>query len=142
MKKILLIALFMMSKFMVSQNDRPNIIFFLVDDQRYDMMSMMDHPFIQTPNIDKLASTSVYFKEAFVTTSLCSPSRASMVTGQYAHKHDVIDNDSDLNPDTPTYPKELQKAGYKTAFIGKWHMGEASDARRPGFDYWVSFEGQ
>ncbi len=142
MKKIVLITLFMISKFMVSQNDRPNIIFMLIDDQRYDALSMLDHPFIETPNIDKLAKNSVYFKEAFVTTSLCSPSRASMVTGQYAHKHDVIDNDSDLNPNTPTYPKELQKAGYKTAFIGKWHMGEASDARRPGFDYWVSFEGQ
>jgi len=142
MKKILLIALFMMSKFMVAQNDRPNIIFFLVDDMRYDMLSMLDHPFIKTPNIDKLAKKSVYFKEAFVTTSLCSPSRASMITGQYAHTHDVIDNDSDLDPNTPTYPKELQKAGYQTGFIGKWHMGEASDDRRPGFDYWVSFEGQ
>ena len=142
MKKVILIALLIMSKFLVAQNDRPNIIFFLVDDQRYDMMSMKDHAFIQTPNIDNLAGNSVYFKEAYVTTSLCSPSRASMVTGQYAHKHDVIDNDSNLDPKTPTYPKELQKAGYKTGFIGKWHMGEASDNRRPGFDYWVSFEGQ
>lgn len=142
MKKIALITLFMISKFMVSQNDRPNIIFMLIDDQRYDALSMLDHPFIETPNIDKLAKSGVYFKEAFVTTSLCSPSRASIVTGQYAHKHDVIDNDSDLDANTPTYPKELQKAGYKTAFIGKWHMGEASDARRPGFNYWVSFEGQ
>lgn len=125
-----------------ADNNRPNIIFFLVDDQRYDILSMLDHPFIETPNIDKIAGQSVYFKEAFVTTSLCSPSRASLVTGQYAHKHDVIDNDSDLDPSTPTYPKELQKAGYTTGFVGKWHMGEASDTRRPGFDYWVSFEGQ
>ncbi|OUW31289.1 MAG: acetylglucosamine-6-sulfatase [Flavobacteriaceae bacterium TMED171] len=140
--KILFISLFVISKSIVAQDKRPNIIFFLVDDQRYDMMSIMEHPFIETPNIDKLAKRSVYFKKAFVTTSLCSPSRASMITGQYAHKHNVIDNNSDLDPKTPTYPKELQKAGYNTGFIGKWHMGEASDKRRPGFDYWVSFEGQ
>lgn len=126
----------------VTEHDRPNIIFFLVDDQRFDLLSMKGHPFIETPNIDQLASKGVYFNEAFVTTSLCSPSRASMVTGQYAHQHDVLDNDSELNPDTPTYPRELQKYGYHTGFIGKWHMGEASDARRPGFNYWVSFEGQ
>lgn len=125
-----------------AQNDRPNIIFILVDDQRYDALSMLDHPFLKTPNIDKLANKAVYFEDAFVTTSLCSPSRASIVTGQYAHLHNVIDNDTDLNAETPTYPKELKKAGYNTGFIGKWHMGEASDARRPGFDYWVSFEGQ
>ena len=142
MEKTLLTLVLVISEFIVAQEKRPNIIFFLVDDQRYDMMSMMDHPFIETPNIDRLAKRSVYFKEAFVTTSLCSPSRASMITGQYAHKHDVIDNNSDLDPKTPTYPKELQKAGYNTGFIGKWHMGEASDSRRPGFDYWVSFEGQ
>ena len=142
MTKILLTFLFVVSNFIVAQEKRPNIIFFLVDDQRYDMLSMMNHPFIETPNIDRLAKRGVYFKEAFVTTSLCSPSRASMITGQYAHKHDVIDNNSDLDPKTPTYPKELQKAGYNTGFIGKWHMGEASDSRRPGFNYWVSFEGQ
>ena len=142
MTKILLTFLFVVSNFIVAQEKRPNIIFFLVDDQRYDMLSMMNHPFIETPNIDRLAKRGVYFKEAFVTSSLCSPSRASMITGQYAHKHDVIDNNSDLDPKTPTYPKELQKAGYNTGFIGKWHMGEASDSRRPGFNYWVSFEGQ
>ena len=142
MTKILLTFLFVVSNFIVAQEKRPNIIFFLVDDQRYDMLSMMNHPFIETPNIDRLAKRGVYFKEAFVTTSLCSPSRASMITGQYAHKHDVIDNNSDLDPKTPTYPNELQKAGYNTGFIGKWHMGEASDSRRPGFNYWVSFEGQ
>ena len=74
---------FVISKSIVAQDKRPNIIFFLVDDQRYDMMSIMEHPFIETPNIDKLAKRSVYFKKAFVTTSLCSPSRASIVTGMY-----------------------------------------------------------
>ena len=142
MKQLLIISLVLLSRLMISAQERPNIIFFLIDDQRYDHLSMLDHPFIETPNIDQLAKAGVYFDEAFVTTSLCSPSRASIVTGQYAHKHDVIDNDSDLDPNTATYPKELQKAGYNTGFVGKWHMGEASDVRRPGFDYWVSFEGQ
>ncbi|MCK4748943.1 MAG: sulfatase-like hydrolase/transferase, partial [Bacteroidales bacterium] len=142
MKKFLIISLFIASRLVILANDRPNIIFLLIDDQRYDLLSMLEHPFIQTPNIDKLAKNGVYFDEAFVTTSLCSPSRASIVTGQYAHKHNVIDNDTDLNPNTPTYPKELKKAGYRTGFIGKWHMGHGTDERRQNFDYWVSFKGQ
>lgn len=142
MKKLVILSLLFIYSISNMAKERPNIIFFLIDDQRYDLLSMLDHPFIQTPHIDKLAKNSVYFDEAFVTTSLCSPSRASIVTGQYAHKHDVIDNDTDLNPDTPTYPQELNKAGYHTGFIGKWHMGHGSDERRQNFDYWVSFKGQ
>lgn len=142
MKQLLIISLVLISRLVVSAQERPNIIFFLIDDQRYDHLSMLGHPFIETPNIDKLAKGGVYFDEAFVTTSLCSPSRASIVTGQYAHKHDVIDNDTDLNPTTPTYPKELKKAGYRTGFVGKWHMGHGTDERRQDFDYWVSFKGQ
>jgi len=142
MKKLLFIILIITPKMVTLGNEPPNIIFFLIDDQRYDHLSLLDHPFIQTPHIDKLAKNGVYFDEAFVTTSLCSPSRASIVTGQYAHKHNVIDNDTDLNPNTPTYPKELSKAGYHTGFIGKWHMGHGTDERRQGFDYWVSFKGQ
>ena len=122
--------------------DRPNIIFILVDDQRYDFLSYLDHPWIKTPNIDSLAKNSVYFKNAFVTSSLCSPSRASIVTGQYPHQHGVIDNDTPLNTNTPNFPRELQKNGYNTGFVGKWHMGGNNDMPRPGFEYWLSFEGQ
>jgi len=86
--------------------------------------------------------SSVYFENAFVTTSLCSPSRASILTGVYAHKHGVIDNGTPLPAELTTFPKELQKNGYKTAMIGKWHMGGNSAAPRPGFDFWLSFEGQ
>lgn len=142
MKKLIFIILFVASQLYTLANKPPNIVFFLIDDQRYDLLSMLDHPYIKTPAIDKLASSSVYFDEAFVTTSLCSPSRASIVTGQYAHKHNVIDNDTDLNPNTPTYPMELKKAGYNTGFVGKWHMGHGTDNRRQNFDYWVSFKGQ
>ena len=102
MKNLFFVTLLITIKLVVLANEPPNIIFLLIDDQRYDLLSMLEHPFIQTPNIDKLAKNSVYFSEAFVTTSLCSPSRASIVTGQYAHKHNVTDNDTDLNPNTPT----------------------------------------
>jgi len=122
--------------------ERPNIVFVLVDDQRWDFLSYLGHPWIKTPNIDQLASNSMYFDNAFVSTSLCSPSRASIITGQYAHAHQVVDNDTPLPPDLPTFPKELQKAGYQTGFMGKWHMGGENDMPRPGFDYWLSFKGQ
>jgi len=77
-----------------------------------------------------------------VTTSLCSPSRACILTGLYAHKHGVLDNSTLLPKGTVTFPVEMQKAGYRTCFVGKWHMGGSSDAPRPGFHRWVSFRGQ
>lgn len=119
-----------------------NIVFVLIDDMRYDAMSCMDHPVLETPAIDQLAGAGVRFDRAFVTTSLCSPSRASYLTGTYAHRHRVFDNRSRLSPDLPTFPILLQQAGYATAFIGKWHMGSSSDEPRPGFDHWISFRGQ
>jgi N-acetylglucosamine-6-sulfatase len=119
-----------------------NIVFILIDDQRYDSLGMMGHPFLETPQLDRLAANGVFFENAFVTTSLCSPSRASILSGQYAHKHLVLDNGTRMPASTPTFPQELQKGGYETGFIGKWHMGGESDEPRPGFDRWVSFKGQ
>ena len=120
----------------------PNIIFVLVDDLRFDMMGTAGHPWVETPNIDTLARRGVRFSNAFVTTALCSPSRASILTGQYAHRHRVVDNNSPIPAGTTFFPQRLQAAGYETAFIGKWHMGGESDAPQPGFDRWVSFRGQ
>ena len=121
---------------------RPNIVFILTDDQRYDAMSCAGHPWVQTPHMDRLAREGARFRNAFVTTSLCSPSRASFLTGCYAHTHGVFTNGSgDLDASRPTFAQILQKTGYETAFIGKWHMGR-NDAARPGFDHWVSFAGQ
>jgi len=119
-----------------------NVIFILVDDHRYDAMGFLGHPFLKTPHMDAMAKTGVYLKNAFVTTSLCSPSRASILTGQYMHNHRVVDNNNLVRPGTLFFPQYLKQAGYDTAYIGKWHMGGGSDGPRPGFDRWVSFRGQ
>jgi N-acetylglucosamine-6-sulfatase len=120
---------------------QPNIIFILTDDQRYDAAGFLD-PRLKTPNLDALAADGVHFSHAFVTTSLCSPSRASILSGLYMRNHRVVDNNRIMDPSIVLFPQRLQQAGYTTAFIGKWHMGENSDAPRRGFDHWVSFVGQ
>ncbi len=122
---------------------RPNIVFILTDDQRWDYMGCMGHPFLKTPHIDRLAAEGALFNNAFCTTSLCSPSRATFLTGTYAHTHGVTNNRGrEYNPEvTPSFPQVLQAAGYNTGYIGKWHQAY-HDEPRPGFDYWLSFVGQ
>ena len=126
---------------------RPNIIFVLTDDQRYDELGVLN-PILETPNMDRIAREGTLFANAFVTTALCSPSRASILTGQYMHNHGVVDNNSAPPQSSRFFPEFLQESGYNTAFIGKWHMGESQSSRRrlddpqPGFDHWVSFAGQ
>ena len=118
-----------------------NIIFVLVDDLRFDGMGFL-RPGLKTPNIDFLAKNGVYFPNAVVTSSLCSPSRATILTGQTTRNHGVVDNNNSSEAGLVFFPTYLQAAGYQTAFFGKWHMGAATDAPRPGFDKWVSFKGQ
>jgi N-acetylglucosamine-6-sulfatase len=101
---------------------KPNVVFILTDDQRWDALSCMGAKALKTPRIDQLAAEGVLFKNHFCTTSLCSPSRASILGGLYAHKHGVVNNFTDYPRDLPTFPRQLQKAGYETAYIGKWHM--------------------
>ena len=120
-----------------------NVIFILSDDHRYDFMGFLNTPeFLETPSMDRMARDGAYLKYATVSTALCSPSRASVLTGQYAHKHGVVDNNTLVPKGTRFFPQDLQAAGYQTAFMGKWHMGGSTDAPRPGFDKWVSFRGQ
>lgn len=120
-----------------------NIIFILTDDHRFDALGFLKtQTFIKTPHLDRLAKGGAYLPNAFVTTSLCSPSRASILTGLYAHKHQVVDNNNPVSKDLVFYAQYLQKSGYQTAMIGKWHMGGHFDDPQRGFDYWVSFKGQ
>lgn len=119
-----------------------NIVFILTDDHRYDAMGFVGHPFMKTPHLDSIAHEGVHLKNAFVTTSLCSPSRASILTGLYTHKHRVIDNHRLEQEGTVYFSQYLKEQGYDTAYFGKWHMGSKSDHQRQGFDHWISFAGQ
>ena len=118
-----------------------NIIFILCDDHRWDALGFLGHPFLKTPHLDKLARGGTYLPNAFVTTSLCSPSRASILTGLYAHNHGVVDNYHPVDSKLIFFPQYLQQAGYETAFLGKWHMGDEDKPQR-GFDHWIAFRGQ
>lgn len=120
------------------QKKRPNIIFILSDDHRWDYMGAAGHPFLDTSNMDRLAGEGVLFSNAFVTTSLCSPSRACFLTGQYAHNHGVQNNTTPWKNENITFLELLKHAGYDTAFIGKWHMpGRLPDLR--GVDRFLTF---
>ena len=148
MKRIVAISLILLASPCVAQVSpgkqlRPNIVFILIDDLRWDELGIAGHPFIKTPNIDRIGKEGAIFHNAFMTTPLCSPSRASFLTGQYAHTHGITNNvdRSAASHKLVTFPLLLHQSGYETAFIGKWHMGN-DDKPRPGFDRWVSFKGQ
>lgn len=120
-----------------------NIVFILSDDHRYDYMGFMGTiPWLETPNMDRMVKEGAHIKNAFVTTSLSSPSRASILTGMYSHSHKVVDNSAPLPEGLVFFPEYLQESGYKTAFFGKWHMGNDSGTPQPGFDHWEGFKGQ
>ncbi|MEW6444014.1 MAG: sulfatase [bacterium] len=120
---------------------RPNIVFILSDDHRCDFLGSAGHPFVQTPALDRLARQGVLFSNAFVTTALCSPSRASFLTGQYAHTHGVRNNLTPWRDENVTFLELLKAAGYDTAFIGKWHMPGRLPVLR-GVDHFVTFTAQ
>ena len=122
-----------------AQQKAPNIIFILTDDHRWDAMSSMGHPVIQTPNLDRLSEQGILFTNAFVTTSLCSPSRASFLTGQYAHRHGVVTNHTPWDNANITFLELLKASGYETAFIGKWHMPGKGLPKLRGLDHFISF---
>ncbi len=121
----------------------PNIIVVLVDDMRWDEFGAAGHTYLRTPNIDRIAAEGAFFKNAFTTMPLCSPSRAGFLTGLYAHSNGIEDNlaRNEQSHRLRTFPAKLDTLGYETAFIGKWHMGN-DNSRRPGFNYWVALKGQ
>jgi len=112
----------------------------MTDDQRWDGMSCAGNPVIKTPNMDRIAEGGVRFTNMFVTTSLCGPSRASILTGKYVHNHGVRRNGMSLPMEQKTFLEILKEAGYETAFIGKWHNRDRAENR--GLDYYFGFKGQ
>ncbi len=129
----------------IPKGGRPNIVFILCDNVQYDDFGFMNHPFIQTPGVDSLARDGIVFENAFITTSLCSPSRASILTGTYAHKHGVKNNHTAWTGQKTTFMEYIKNAGYDTAFIGKWHMPGKGLPTIPSIDLFVSYtyrEGQ
>ena len=121
---------------------KPNFLVILIDDLRCDEFGAGGHPYLKTPHIDRLAREGALFERAFHTTPICSPNRASVLTGQYASRHGIIDNVARdaMSHRLPNYHLALQALGYETAHIGKWHMGN-DGSPRPGYDHWVSFDG-
>lgn len=121
---------------------KPNFLVILIDDLRHDEFGAGGHPYMKTPHIDRLAYEGAIFERAFHTTPICSPNRASIVSGQYASRHGIIDNVARdaMSHRLPNYHLELQRLGYETAHIGKWHMGN-DGMPRPGYDTWVSYDG-
>lgn len=128
---------------LVVNDTRPNIVFVLVDDLRWDEIGVAGHPYVETPHIDRIAKEGAWFQRAFTTTPLCSPARATFLTGLYPHTNGITDNlaRNEQSHKLETFPKMLNAVGYDTAFIGKWHMGN-DDSPRPGFSTWAGMKGQ
>ena len=136
---------FLLSSFVIlnsSFSAQPNVLFMLCDDLRPDALGCYGSKHVKTPHIDRIAKEGVLFKNTFCTTSLCSPSRASILSGLYAHTHGVTNNFTEYPATMPSFPGLLHDAGYATAYFGKYHMGEDNDDPRPGFDTFVTHKGQ
>ncbi len=117
---------------------RPNIIFIMTDDHASHALSCYGSKINKTPNLDRLAKEGMLFKNSFCTNSICAPCRAVILTGKYSHLNGVIDNRKRFDGTQQTFPKLLQKVGYQTAMIGKWHL----KTDPTGFDYWNVLPGQ
>lgn len=135
MRLLIFLSLFSISTF---AQERPNIIYIMSDDHDADAISAYNKTLISTPNIDRIANEGIVFNRCFVGNSICSPARATLLTGQHSHKNGVRDNFTRFDSSKITMPKLLQQSGYQTAIIGKWHL----HSYPAGFDYWKILPGQ
>lgn len=123
---------------------RPNLVFLLTDDHRWDALGVMGHPIIKTPELDRLAGEGVLFRNAYVTTAICFASRASLFLSQYQTRHGLADFAAEMSEaqQAGTFHALLRKAGYRTGYVGKWHVGSQNQASRFDFwdGYWASYE--
>src|SRR3954462_2786408 len=117
---------------------RPNILYIMSDDHAAHAISAYGSRINQTPNIDRIASEGMKLNNCFCTNSICTPSRAAILTGQYSHRNGVYTLNDSLDGTRDNVAKELQKAGYQTAVVGKWHLKNDPT----GFDYWNILPGQ
>ncbi len=139
---VLVFGLFLFELPVCGAAPAPNILFLLTDDQRWDSLGCMGNKIVQTPQIDALARRGVLFRNAFVTTAICSVSRASIFSGQYERRHGIDDFAKPFSPSawSNAYPAILRRNGYHTGFIGKFGVGNVMPTN--GFDYWDGFPGQ
>ncbi|MBI3857628.1 MAG: sulfatase [Planctomycetes bacterium] len=141
----LLLALLVVAPFACAAQDkppRPNFVIMMCDDQRWDAMSLAGNTILKTPNMDRIGREGIVFRNAFVTNSLCGPSRATILTGTYSHTNGMIDNrpKTDIRPEAPWMPDLLRAAGYEVAFCGKSHQKNAVRDRK--WDYYFGYKGQ
>ncbi len=123
-------------------SDRPNILFIMSDDHAAHAMSCYGSRINQTPNLDRIANGGMRFNNCFCTNSICTPSRASILTGTYNHVNNVTTLSTPMDNRLQTFPKLLQEVGYQTAIFGKWHLGQGPDHCPAGFDDWAVLPGQ
>jgi arylsulfatase A-like enzyme len=130
------------------QTERPNILWIVPDQLRAEALGCMGNPDVKTPHLDQLARDGVLFRQTFANTPVCCPARAIMLTGKYAHKNGMVANDLRLRESETTLAELLAAQGYRTGFIGKWHLDGGPrnpgfvppGPRRQGFEFWAAHE--
>lgn len=129
----IIFSVLIIAPFFSSAQKRANILIIVSDDHAYQAISAYGNKEIQTPSIDRIAKEGAIFQSAYVTNSLCGPSRAVLITGKYSNKNGFKDNEhSSFDGSQNTFIKELTKSVYQTAWIGKWHL----ETKPQGFTYW------